>query len=181
MNKAAKRLLLILTVLLAASLACNMLAGGDPEPPMQAETLPEEVPTQPAEQESSEPEPTLPAEPESSEPQPTVPEPESKDQGGDGSYDTEFPLPDDVQNFMLNPGSDSGINFQTAMSLEEVVAFYRGEFTAQGLVERQLLTVVEESVFSMVFDGAPNGKAVVIQGVVLGPDQTNVNIRYEDV
>ena len=34
--------------------------------------------------------------------------------------------------------------------------------------------------FSIVFDGSPNGKALVVQGVALGTS-TNVNIRYEDV
>ena len=83
-----------------------------------------------------------------------------------------------VQNFMEL--DYEGINFQTGMSLKDVIAFYRQAFSAQGLKERDLLTIINDEVFSMVFDGAPNGKAVVIQGVLLGSGSVNINIRYED-
>lgn len=95
------------------------------------------------------------------------------------SYDTVFPLPDDVQNF-TGDGGESPINFQTSLSLDEVIEFYRQAFTEQGLTERTILTEISDSGFSMVFDGWPNGKAVVIQGVDFGTSM-NVNIRFEDV
>ena len=66
------------------------------------------------------------------------------------------------------------------MSLEEAIAFYRQELAARGLVERGALTQITEGVFSFVFDGSPNGRAMVIQGVDLG-GSTNISIRYEDV
>jgi hypothetical protein len=166
MSMAKIRLMAPLVLLLAISLACRMFAAGEPEPSPGLETLLETPASDPVAPGDGETQPTLP-----------VDEPED----GAQTFDTEFPLPGDVQNFTLMPQSEGGINFQTDMSLDEVVAFYRGEFVSQGLVERELLTVVEDSAFSMVFDGAPNGKAIVIQGVTLGPDQTNVNIRYEDV
>jgi hypothetical protein len=162
MSKSTKQLLVILVVLLATSLACRLFSGEEPETSPGAETLPDETMV-----------------PENGEIRPTLPPDEPEDETA--ASDTEFPLPQDVQNFAELPQSDSGINFQTSMSLEEVIAFYRGEFSSQGLVERELLTVIDDSAFSMVFDGAPNGKAIVIQGVTLSPDQTNVNIRYEDV
>jgi hypothetical protein len=95
------------------------------------------------------------------------------------SYDTVFPLPDDVQNF-TGDGGESPINFQTSLSLGEVIEFYRQAFTEQGLTERTILTEISDSGFSMVFDGWPNGKAVVIQGVDFGTN-INVNIRFENV
>ncbi len=95
------------------------------------------------------------------------------------SFDTIFPLPDDVQNF-TGDGGESPVNFQTSLSLDEVVEFYRQAFTEQGLTERTILTEISDSGFSMVFDGWPNGKAVVIQGVDFGTSM-NVNIRFEDV
>ena len=73
------------------------------------------------------------------------------------------------------------IIYQVNMSLADVMAFYRTEYTSLGLTERELLTVVSDSTFSIVFDGSPNGMAVVIQGVDLGGGKTNVSIRYEDV
>jgi hypothetical protein len=94
-------------------------------------------------------------------------------------HDTVFPLPDDVRNF-VGEGGESMVNFQTGLGLEEVVDFYRRAFVGQGLTEREILTVVDDAAFSMVFDGTADGKALVIQGVDLG-ETTNVNIRFEDV
>ena len=90
----------------------------------------------------------------------------------------EFPLPEDVQNFIRQ--SEDGINFQTGMTQDEAVDYYPDAFNAQGLSERYLLTVIEEDVFSLVFDGAPNGRAVVVQGVRLDNGVVNINIRYDD-
>jgi hypothetical protein len=96
-----------------------------------------------------------------------------------GDYDTVFPLPEDVQNF-IGEGGEGQVNFQTSLSFEETIEFYRQALTTQGLSEREILTVIEGTAFSMVFDGWPNGRAIVIQGVDLG-ESMNVNIRFEDV
>ena len=77
--------------------------------------------------------------------------------------------------------NEDQINFQTNMSMDEVIAFYRDAFAKQGLTEWTVLTSIEEKGFSLVFQGGPNGKEVVLQGVDLGNNTTNVNIRYEDV
>lgn len=161
MKNPTGRILIILAMLVSASLACSILGGNSPatEAPIEPQVqVTEEAPvmeTQEAE---------MPEEPAQTE--------------APASYDTDFPLPDDVRNFMKT-GTD-GINFQTGMSMQAVMDFYRGEFIAQGLTERSLLTVVSDTTFSMVFDGDPAG-AVVIQGVDLGDGTTNVNIRHEDV
>ena len=92
--------------------------------------------------------------------------------------DVEFPMPDDAQNVMeLGEGA---INFQTGLRLDKVAEFYREAFAAQGLTERTITTLISEDVVNLVFDGAPNGQAVVVQAIPLG-DTTNVNVRYEDV
>jgi hypothetical protein len=96
-----------------------------------------------------------------------------------GGFDTEFPLPTDVSNFTST--GNGGINFQTKMSLKNVIAFYREAFTKIGYKERQINTAITDTTFSMVFDGHASGKAIVIQGVDLGGTSTNVNIRFEDV
>jgi hypothetical protein len=101
------------------------------------------------------------------------------------SIDIIFPLPESAEE-VTNMGSDAGIpqvNYQTSLSLDEVMEFYRDELVAAGAVERELLTVTSDETFSMVFDNWPaaNGMSVVIQGVELGPDTTNVNIRLEEV
>ncbi len=94
-----------------------------------------------------------------------------------GEYDSPFPLPNDVQSFM---GTPEMANFQTTLTVDELVEYYRAAFADQGLTERAANTVIDETMFSMVFDGSPNGRAVVIQVVDLG-ETRNVNIRYEDV
>lgn len=99
--------------------------------------------------------------------------------GTNDEYDTVFPLPDDVQSF-TGQGGETAVNYQTSLTLDEVMAFYRQELTSQGLTERELLTVASDTTFSFVFDGAGNGKAVVVQGVDL-TSSVNVNIRFEDI
>lgn len=162
--------LVLFTFLLVLSLACTTLtaltSGGDEEAAGAAETSapPETGPT---------PKPPQPGGgPPGGEPPPPP--------GKPSQYDTVFPLPEDVQNF-VGEGGEGQVNFQTSLGLEEVMDFYRREFTRMGLTERTLLTVTSEATFSMVFDGWPNGKAIVVQGVSLGPGSTNVNIRFEDV
>lgn len=99
---------------------------------------------------------------------------------GSSSVDTEFPLPKKYENLMETGTGDSGINFQTPMSIDELMEFYREEFgTKLGYTERDYLTNIEGETFQLVFDGHPGGVPIVIQGVSLG-DKTNVNIRFED-
>jgi len=104
--------------------------------------------------------------------------PSQEQEGGAESVENDFPIPAGVENMMDVNGT---IIYQVNMSLADVMAFYRTEYTSLGLTERELLTVVSDSTFSIVFDGSPNGMAVVIQGVDLGGGKTNVSIRYEDV
>jgi hypothetical protein len=144
-------------------------------PPTEAST-----PTPVASQPETAPTPAPAAEATSTAPQPTAPPAEATQAPGERvSYDTVFPLPDNVQNF-AGEGGESQVNFQTSLSLDEAIEFYRQAFTDKGLTERTILTAITDTTFSMVFDGWPNGRALVIQGVVLGSN-TNVNIRFEDV
>jgi hypothetical protein len=99
--------------------------------------------------------------------------------GNSGKYDTEFPLPANVQHFTTL--DDGSINYQTSMKLTEVVDFYREAFKQAGYKERDITTVINDATFSIVWDGHPSGKAVVVQGVDLGDGTVNVNVRLEDV
>jgi hypothetical protein len=76
---------------------------------------------------------------------------------------------------------DGAINYQTSLSIPEVVDFYREAFAAEGYEEREITTVINDTTFSIVWDGHPNGQALVVQGVDLGNGTTNVNVRFEDV
>jgi hypothetical protein len=96
-----------------------------------------------------------------------------------GSFDTDFPLPASVSDF-IDTG-DGSINFQTNLSIEDGVAFYREAMGNAGLTERTINTAITDTTFSLVFDGDPSGEAIVVQGVDLGGGMTNINIRYEAV
>jgi hypothetical protein len=156
------RLFLALSMLVLAALACQTVLGGGKAPSAPPAEQPQKV--QPTQAEA------LPAPTE-------MPTPESAGPGT--TVSTKFPLPTDATNFMdLGEG---GINFQTKMSLKDAVAFYRDAFSKQGLKEREITTTISDTVFSIVFDGHPSGKAVVVQGVDLGGGVLNINIRFEDI
>lgn len=94
--------------------------------------------------------------------------------------ESEFPLPETVENLTKQPGvsGTNSVNFQTDLSLTEAIEFYRQSLTEQGLKEREINTAITDTTFNLVFEGAENGLTVVVQGVDLG-ERTNVNIRYE--
>jgi len=71
-------------------------------------------------------------------------------------------------------------NFQTKMSLDEAMNYYRDQFGKQGYTERDLLTVTSDTTFSMVFDGHESGKAMTVQGVDLGDGTINISITLSD-
>jgi len=103
----------------------------------------------------------------------------SSDPTQDVIMTSEFPMTSDAYN-VIDIG-DGSILYYSKMSLEDVMKFYRDEYTSRGYTEREILTVVNGGVLSMVFDGDPSGKAVVIQSVDLGDGSRTVAIRLEDV
>lgn len=112
---------------------------------------------------------------------PTVATPEVPNDSGDPSpfsSDSEFPMPDDAANVVNISGM---VNFQTKLSMEDVMAFYRDAYGKQGLTERDTFTTISDGVFSFVFDGDPSGKAILIQGFDVGDGTTNVSITLQDL
>jgi hypothetical protein len=82
---------------------------------------------------------------------------------GSGTSDAGFPLPPDATN-VTDMGNEL-VTFQTSMSLDDVMSFYRDTLGKAGYTERTDLTVKAGPTFSMVFDGDPSGKALAVQGV----------------
>ena len=157
--------LLAILVLVLASLACQTLTGGGNED-FEIPDFPEitEAP------QSNENDAQIP---------PTAPPATG---GGDGitvGGQTDFPLPDDASN-LANMGNDI-VNFQTKLSLNDAMNFYRDEFGKLGYAERDLLTVTSDTTFSMVFDGHESGKAITVQGVDLGDGSVNISIALVDL
>ncbi|HEY9851305.1 MAG TPA: CHAT domain-containing tetratricopeptide repeat protein [Leptolyngbyaceae cyanobacterium] len=84
---------------------------------------------------------------------------------------TVFPVPPNAQNYRESPSKivegEIDILFETNLSFDELVAFYRQAFTEKGLTENTALTSRTEQFFQIVFDGSPNGRKIVIQGTDL--------------
>jgi len=173
------RPLIVITILLLASLACNTLLGGGALDPIPTPTpLPDlilEITDTPASDGGGGNEPTAIPEVATSEVAAT---PDDSGSGGGGGCQSEFPVPDDAQNCIEAGGT---LNFQTATSLTDTLKFYEDGLAGQGLTERELLHVVSDTTFSIVYDGHASGKSVVVQAVDLGSGSTNVNIRLETV
>jgi hypothetical protein len=148
------RIWLAVIVLFATSLACQAVGGGSRNPPVAPPATEEASPV---------------------EPQPTAVPPSDSDTT---EIETDFPMTPDAFNVTEAGGS---LIFFTKLSQDDVMSFYRDEYTAKGYTEREILTVVSGGVFSMVFDGDPSGKAVVIQSVDMGDGSRTISIRLEDV
>ncbi len=154
---------LAIVALVVASLACQtVMGGGDVE---------FEIPTAP---DVNEP----PAGGDSGE-APTLPPVTTDDGGITIGGESEFPMPADAFN-VISMGSDV-TNFQTKMSLDDSMKFYKDEFAKLGYTEREILTVTSSTTFSMVYDGHESGKAIAVQGVDLGDGSTNISITLSDI
>jgi hypothetical protein len=149
------RIYLAIAILVLASLACQAVTGG-----------PNNTPTAPPVNDNTG----------SDVLQPTPAN--SNENNNDSVISTDFPMTPDAFNVTEAGGS---LIFYTKLSLEDTMQFYRGEYTSKGYTEREILTVVSDGTFSMVFDGDPSGKSVVVQSVDLGDGSRTVSIRLEEV
>lgn len=95
------------------------------------------------------------------------------------TYDTRFPLPADVRNFTRGDADAEQINYQTQLTLDEILKFYRGALSELGATEDTRMTTIDSKVISIVFDGWAPHKWLILQAVDLG-ELRNVNLRLED-
>jgi hypothetical protein len=155
------RIFAAITVLVFASLSCQATVDGGSD---GVEELP------PAQDSTVQPDGADPTE---------EPAANSTTGGSNTSTSSGFPTTEDAFN-VVELGDDSLI-FYTKLSAEDAMEFYRDVYSSMGYTEREILTVVTEVTFSMVFDGDPSGKAVVIQSVDLGDGSRTIAIRLEGV
>ncbi|MFN8463745.1 MAG: hypothetical protein U0X93_18475 [Anaerolineales bacterium] len=149
-----KQIFLALAVLMLASLACNALSGGGGGGDTPVEPSGGDAPATSAPQDNS----------------------------SGGNADTSasgFPITPDAYN-VIDVG-DGSVLYYSKMPQADILKFYRDEYVSRGYTERALLTTVSDGVFSIVFDGDPSGKAVVIQSVDLGDGSSTVAISLTDV
>lgn len=157
------RWLFALVLLLLASLACQTLTGGGSSPTAV-------VPTSQALDNSNTNQNSNPD---------TNTNTNDSDSGNSDTSTAGFPIPSDAQS--ITDMGESLVTFQTNMSLEEVMDYYRDVLGAQGYTERTVATTTDGSTyFSMVFDGHESRKALAIQGVNFGGSVT-VTLTLQDL
>jgi hypothetical protein len=155
--------LLAIIALVLASLACQTVMGGGDN---------FEIPNVPSITE-------MPPQTDGDVEIPTVPPVITDDGGITIGGESEFPMPADAIN-VISMGN-TVLNFQTKLSLDEGMSFYRDEFGKLGYAERDILTVTSSTTFSMVFDGHESGNAIAVQGVDLGDGTINISITLSDI
>ena len=148
-----KQIFLALTVLALASLECSLLCGGGGGG---------DAPVPPSGGDS-----------------PATAAPQDNSGGNADTSASGFPITADAYN-VVDLG-DGSLLYYTKLPQAEVLKFYRDEYVSRGYVERALLTTISDGVFSIVYDGDPSGKAVVIQSVDLGDGSCTVAISLTDV
>jgi len=144
-----------ITLLIFASLACQAVMGGGSEGTDKLPTA--QIPTL----------------------QPEGADPTEDPAANNTTTSSEFTMTEDA--FNVVEMGDGSLIFYTNLSAEDAMEFYRDVYSSKGYTEREILTVVTDATFSIVFDGDPSGKALVIQSVDLGDGSRTIAIRLEDV
>jgi hypothetical protein len=93
----------------------------------------------------------------------------------------DFPISQDAANLkVLATGDKAQINYQTKMSLIEVVSFCTTQLTNAGWQIRPDLLTLTDTTVNLVFAKSSSPADIVVQGVSTN-GMTNVNVRYEVV
>ncbi len=146
-------ILLAIIALILASLACQTIMGGGDVP---------NVPNVPDVNNGGD-DTTAPTSP-----------PETND-GGDITVGGESPFPVTSDAFNVTSTSET-LSFQTKLSADDVMKFYRDEFGKQGLTEDASLSVTFGNTFTLTFTGHESGKNVYLVGADAGDGSLYVTI-----
>jgi len=151
-------ILLAIIALVLASLACQTVMGGgnnDFEVP-DVQNMPE-----------------LPQSDDGGE-IPTVPPVTTDGDGGVTSGgESEFPVTSDAYNAATAPNT---VTFQTNMSTDDVLKFYRDEFASQGYEEDASMAITFGKTFTLAFNGHASGKVIYVVGADGGDGSLYVTI-----
>jgi len=146
--------------LVLASLACQTVMGGgnDFDPPVMPDV--QDMPDLPQADDGVE--------------VPTVP-PVTTD--GDGSVtvggESEFPKTSDASNVISAPDM---LTFQTKLSSDDVIKFYRDEFDKQGYKEDSSMAITFGKTFTLAFNGHKSGKVIYVVGADAGDGSIYVTV-----
>lgn len=147
-------ILLAIIALVLASLACQTIMGGGDVP---------NVPAVNGEGEST----ALPTT--------TTPTDTTSGDGITVGGESPFPVTSDAFNMV---STSESVTFQTKLSSDDVMKFYRDEFGRQGLTEDASLSVVFGSTFTITFTGHENGRNIYVVGADAGDGSIYVTIAF---
>lgn len=145
-------ILLAITALIIASLACQtLMGGGDNGDDTQVQPLP------PLDNSGSGDSPTE----------------ESTDII---IGESPFPVTSDAFNVI---STNETVTYQTNLSGEDVVKFYQDEFGKLGYTQDTSLSTNFSGIFALVFNGHESGKQIFIAGAPVGDGSTSVTVTLQ--
>jgi hypothetical protein len=105
---------------------------------------------------------------------PTLPPSTGDDNGGiTVGGDSEFPATSDAFNVVTAAGT---LAFQTKLSSDDVIKFYRDEFSNQGYEEDTSMAITFGNTFTLAFTGHSSGKVIYVVGADAGDGSLYVTI-----
>jgi hypothetical protein len=105
---------------------------------------------------------------------PTVPPATTEGNGGvTVGGESEFPVPSDATNVI---SAAEMVTFQTKMSSDDVMKFYRDEFAKQGYKEDPSMSMTFGKTFTLAFTGHKSGKVIYVVGADAGDGSLYVTV-----
>ena len=151
-------ILLAVVALVLASLACQTIMGGGDQ------FTPPEIPD--VNNNGGGSDPVV----------PTVPPVATEENNVASGGDSEFPMAGDAFNVYT---TDGGLTYQTKLSADDVMKFYRDEFGSKGYEEDTSMTITFGSGFSITFTGHDSGKSIYLVGADAGDGSMFVTVTLQ--
>jgi len=150
-------ILLAITALIIASLACQtIMGGGDSGNDIDIQPLP------PVDSGGD-----------------TAPPSDSTDSGGVSTEnESGFPVPSDAFN-VFSYSDPATVTFQTNMSSDDVIKFYKDEFGKLGYTEDTNLATNFAGAFTLAFDGHESGQQIFLAGAPVGDGSVTVTVTLQ--
>ena len=100
--------------------------------------------------------------------------PVQQDGGNITVGESPFPVTSDAFNVVSTP---QAVTYQTKLSADDVMKFYRDELGKQGYTENSSMTTSFNGIIAMFFEG--NGKTIVLGGAPVGDGSLSVTLAYQ--
>lgn len=147
-------ILLAITALIIASLACQTIMGGGSDSPDVNDLPPVDSGD-------------------------TSPPTDSVDSGDVSTENNSgFPVPNDAFN-VFSYSDPATVTFQTNMSSDDVIKFYKDEFGKLGYTEDANLSTNFAGAFTLAFDGHESGQQIFLAGAPVGDGSVTVTVTLQ--